>query len=72
MVVWPISNHLALDGSGGLRASGRWHSRGRRIVYCALNPATALLEALASASSKAGTIRWTVVCSNLLAPPYMR
>jgi RES domain-containing protein len=29
-----------------LRASGRWHSRGRRVVYCSPNPATALLEVL--------------------------
>ena len=31
---------------GGLYASGRWHSRGRPIVYCSQNPATALLETL--------------------------
>ncbi|HXB70503.1 MAG TPA: RES family NAD+ phosphorylase [Candidatus Acidoferrales bacterium] len=39
-----------LDGGGGLRAPGRWHTRGRRIVYCAPNPATALLEVLVHAS----------------------
>lgn len=27
-------------------ASGRWHTRGHEIVYCALNPATAVLEVL--------------------------
>lgn len=27
-------------------ASGRWHMRGREILYCAPNPATALLEVL--------------------------
>lgn len=26
--------------------SGRWHTKGRPIVYCTLNPATALLETL--------------------------
>lgn len=46
MILWRISNHIALDGAGGLRASARWHSRGRRIVYCAANPAAALLEIL--------------------------
>jgi len=46
---WRISSHASLDGSGGLRASGRWHTRGRRIVYCAPNPATALLEILVHA-----------------------
>jgi RES domain-containing protein len=33
----------------GLRVSGRWHTRGGRIVYCAPNPATALLEVLVHA-----------------------
>jgi RES domain-containing protein len=27
-------------------ASGRWHTKGRRVVYCAQNAATALLETL--------------------------
>ena len=49
MRVWRISNYDTLDGAGGLRASGRWHSRGRTIVYCAPNPATALLEVLVHA-----------------------
>jgi RES domain-containing protein len=46
MWLWRISNHADLSGSGGLRASGRWHSRGRPIVYCSEHPAAALLEAL--------------------------
>jgi RES domain-containing protein len=29
-----------------MRASGRWHTRGRRVVYCSMNPASALLEIL--------------------------
>ena len=29
-----------------MRTPGRWHTRGRRIVYCAQNPAAALLEIL--------------------------
>jgi RES domain-containing protein len=44
--LWRIGNHASLAGDGGLRASGRWHSRGRRIVYCAQTPAAALLEIL--------------------------
>ncbi len=47
MILWRVSNHPTLDGGGGLRASGRWHTRGRRVVYCAPNPAAALLEVLA-------------------------
>ena len=46
MFLWRISNHLSLTGDGGLRTPGRWHSRGRRIVYSAQNPAAALLEIL--------------------------
>lgn len=46
MRVYRISNHANLKGDGGLRASARWHTRGHRIVYCAPNPATALLETL--------------------------
>jgi RES domain-containing protein len=44
--LWRISNHLSLSGDGALRTPGRWHSRGRRVVYCAPNPAAALLEIL--------------------------
>jgi RES domain-containing protein len=44
--LWRISNHPSLAGDGALRTPGRWHSRGRRVVYCAQNPAAALLEIL--------------------------
>jgi RES domain-containing protein len=44
--LWRISNHRSLTGDGALRAPGRWHTRGQRIVYCAENPAAALLEIL--------------------------
>ncbi len=46
MRIWRISNHADLNGAGGLRASARWHSRGRPIVYCTEHPAAALLEAV--------------------------
>ena len=46
MFLWRISNHLSLAGDGALRTPGRWHSRGRRVVHCAQNPAAALLEIL--------------------------
>jgi len=46
VVPWRISNHVSLAGDGGLRASGRWHTRGRRIIYCSQTPAAALLEIL--------------------------
>ncbi|MGH7820219.1 MAG: RES family NAD+ phosphorylase [Candidatus Binatia bacterium] len=47
MTLWRISNHADLRGIGGLRASGRWHTAGRPIVYLAERPALSLLEVLA-------------------------
>ncbi len=32
------------SGEGSYRAGGRWSSRGTRVVYAALDPATAILE----------------------------
>ena len=46
MILWRISRHANLDGFGGLVASARWHTAGRRIVYLADSPASALLETL--------------------------
>lgn len=46
MELWRISNYVDLSGIGGLRAAGRWHSQGRRIVYLAEHPSSALLEML--------------------------
>ena len=46
MELWRISNYADLSGLGGLRAGGRWHSQGRRIVYLADHPSSALLEML--------------------------
>jgi hypothetical protein len=45
VVLWRISNHASLAGAGGLRASGRWQVRGKRVV-CAEHHAAALLEIL--------------------------
>ncbi|RST31836.1 RES domain-containing protein [Sphingomonas ginkgonis] len=46
MIVWRISEFTALDGAGGLLSAGRWHRRGRPVIYTAEAPALALLEAL--------------------------
>ena len=46
MILWRVSNYQTLDGAGGLYVSARWHSKGHPVVYCTLNPATALLETL--------------------------
>jgi RES domain-containing protein len=37
---------LICPESAALRAAGRWHSQGRRIVYLADHPSSALLEML--------------------------
>lgn len=45
-VLWRISNFKDLTGIGGTIVPGRWHSKGRPIVYLADWPATSLLEVL--------------------------
>jgi len=44
--IWRISNFDDLSGVGGLKADGRWHDRGRHVVYAADHPASALLEVM--------------------------
>lgn len=46
MILWRISNDADLSGVGGVLHSGRWHHRGRPVVYLAESPAGALVEAL--------------------------
>ena len=49
-VLWRISNRCDLEGIGGEKADGRWHTaaRGKRIVYLSEHPAVALIEVLAN------------------------
>ena len=68
MTLWRVSSHASLDGAGGLRASGRWHHRGKRIVYCAPNPATALLEILVHAEIDIQDIPVTIRYLEIEAP----
>jgi RES domain-containing protein len=46
MKLWRISNYRDLSGLGGLKAAGRWHEKGRRVVYATDHPASALLEVM--------------------------
>jgi RES domain-containing protein len=48
--LWRISNHCDLQGIGGEKSDGRWHTaaRGKRLVYVSEHPALALLEVLAN------------------------
>jgi RES domain-containing protein len=45
-MLWRISNYADLSGTGGLLFSGRWHAKGRPIVYLVESPAGALVEML--------------------------
>ena len=51
MHLWRISRHHDLSGAGGLRAPGRWHGSGSRVVYLADTPAGALLESCVHTSA---------------------
>ena len=48
--LWRISRHDDLQGLGGERSDGRWHTaaKGKRIVYLSEHPALALIEVLAN------------------------
>lgn len=48
MKAWRLAKvrHKTLDGTGGEVAEGRWHRRGRRIVYASASPSLAVLEVL--------------------------
>jgi RES domain-containing protein len=49
-LLWRISNHCDLEGMGGEKSHGRWHTaeRGKRIVYLSEYPALDLIEVLAN------------------------
>lgn len=59
---WRIYDHNAvhaqvrgfdpLSGTGGLHRSGRWHHKGRPILYAASNASLALLEVLVHETSQ--------------------
>ena len=50
MLLWRIAREIhvdsALEGVGGLMVSGRWHRRGKPILYTASSAALAALEVL--------------------------
>lgn len=47
-VLWRISNYADLNGLGGLLVDGRWHRKGKPVVYLSETPALALLETMAN------------------------
>ncbi len=46
MILWRVSNYADLQGLGGMKRTGRWHSIGRPVVYLSEHPALALIETL--------------------------
>ena len=56
MVIWRISNHADLSGTGGMHSSGRWHHRGAPVAYLAEHPALAMLEVLVNFELAPGEI----------------
>ncbi len=46
MILWRLTKrpHADLSGRGGERVDGRWHTRGRSIIYCAENASLSILE----------------------------
>ncbi len=48
MRLWRLTQaeHAALDGIGGMLASGRWHTKGRPLIYTASHLSLALVEQL--------------------------
>lgn len=65
MRLWRISTYTDLSGLGGLRASGRWHTRGRRVVYLADHPASALLEMIVRLEPDVVPDTYTLLCVSL-------
>jgi RES domain-containing protein len=58
VVLWRISNYDTLNGIGGLKAPGRWHTQGHRVVYLSSSPAAALLEILVHFEIQPGKLPW--------------
>jgi len=71
MRLWRISNYADLSGAGGLISSARWHSRGRKIVYLADHPASALLERLVHLEIDPGDIPNTYQLLAIEAPDHV-
>lgn len=48
MRLWRLTQaeHATLDGIGGMLASGRWHTKGRPLIYTASHLSLALVEQL--------------------------
>lgn len=57
------------SGEGSFRVGGRWNARGRRVVYAALDPSTAILEVAVHKGFRALDIRPHVLTRATLREP---
>ncbi len=62
MLLWRISRHLDLKGTGGLRAIGRWHYPGQPVVYLTESVASALLEVCVHTAANDIPYSYTLLC----------
>ena len=53
MKVWRVSRYVDLEGKGGLYAAGRWHHKGRPVIYASEHPALAIIEFLVNVVDRA-------------------
>jgi RES domain-containing protein len=53
---WRISNYADLSGEGGRISSGRWHIRGRPVVYLSDSPANGMLEQIVHLQDGSGKL----------------
>jgi RES domain-containing protein len=73
LVAWRLDeSRFALtwdSGEGARLHGGRWNSRGRRIVYCSVDPSTAILEVAVHKGFKALDIAPHVLTAAIVAKP---
>lgn len=70
--LWRISNFPDLRGEDGRRASARWHTAGKPIVYLAASPAGALLEVLVHLDFDEDLLPPTYTLLRITVPPRTR
>src|SRR5208283_7436 len=60
-ILWRISRHRDLSGTGGRRVPGRWHYAGQPVVFLAQSPAAALLEVCVYTSANDVSPEFTIL-----------
>jgi len=72
LVAWRLDKEIHArtweSGEGAYRAGGRWNRKGVRAVYCAIDPATAILEVAVHKGFRALDIVPHVLTSIVLDP----